>query len=44
MKKYKQNPKIVVTENLKKKLDELKQYKRETYEDTIWRLIKKCKD
>ena len=41
MKQYKQNPKITVTEELKKKLVELKQHKRETYEDTIWKLIEK---
>jgi len=40
MKKYKQKPKIVVSEKLKKKLDKLGN-KGDTYEDIIWRLIKK---
>ena len=37
--KKKQNPKIAVSRNLKKKLDNIKEHKRETYEDIIWRLI-----
>jgi len=40
MKKYKQNPKIVVTKELKETLDKLGN-KGDTYEDIIWRLIKK---
>ena len=39
----KQKPKIVVSEELKKKLDSLGKYK-ETYEDIIWRLIKYFKE
>ena len=38
--KFKQKPKIVVSEKLKKKLDNLGS-KGDTYEDIIWRLIKK---
>ena len=38
----KQKPKIVVSEELKKKLDSFGKYK-ETYEDIIWRLIKNDK-
>ena len=40
IKKYKQKPKIVVSEKLKDKLDRLTTKKGETYEDIIWRLIK----
>ena len=40
MGQYKQKPKIVVSKKLKKKLDKLKVYPRETYEDIIERLIK----
>jgi hypothetical protein len=39
MKTYKQNPKIVVTKELKDKLDSIGK-KGDTYEDIIWRLIK----
>ena len=39
MKTYKQNPKIVVTKELKDKLDSMGK-KGDTYEDIIWRLIK----
>ena len=39
----KQKPKIVVSEELKKKLDSFGKYK-ETYEDIIWRLIKYFKE
>ena len=40
MKKYKQKPKIVVSEELKKELDKLVKTKQDTYEDIIWRLLK----
>jgi hypothetical protein len=40
MKIYQQKPKIVVSSELKEKLDKIKKYQRETYEDIIWRLIK----
>jgi len=36
----KQKPKIVVSSEVKSKLNKLKQYSRETYEDIIKRLIK----
>jgi hypothetical protein len=35
---HKQKPKIVISEELKKKLDSLGK-KNDTYEDVIWRLI-----
>jgi len=38
---YKQKPKIVISDEIKKKLDKLKKHDRETYEDTIKRLLKK---
>jgi len=38
--KLNQKPKIVVSEKLKKRLDNLGK-KNDTYEDIIWRLIKK---
>ncbi len=37
----KQNPKIAVTIKLKNELDKLVQSKKDTYEDIIWRLLKK---
>ncbi len=37
----KPKPHIVVSEKLKKELDKLVKKKSETYEDIIWRLIKK---
>jgi hypothetical protein len=36
----KQKPKIVISSVIKRKLDKLKQYPRETYEDVIKKLIK----
>jgi predicted CopG family antitoxin len=36
----KQKPKIAISNELKAKLDKLKQYPRETYEDVIRRLLK----
>ena len=42
MKKYTQKPKIVISEKLKEKLDNLGK-KTDTYEDIIWRLIKNAK-
>ena len=36
-------PKIVIDENTKKNLDEIKLHPRETYGDTIKRLLKQCK-
>ena len=41
MEKHKQNPKIAVSEKLKKELDKLVKNKSDTYEDIIWRLMKK---
>jgi predicted CopG family antitoxin len=43
MKKYIQKPKIVVSEELKNKLDKLKLCKGDTYEDVILRLIENGK-
>ena len=37
-------PKIVIDKKIKKKLDKLKKYPRETYEDVIKRLLKKWKN
>lgn len=37
----KQKPKIQITEELKKELDKLVKNKQDTYEDIIWRLLKK---
>ena len=41
MKQYNQKPKIVVSEKLKKELDKIKIHSRETYEDIVWRLLRK---
>lgn len=37
----KQKPKIVISEKLKKELDKLVEKKSDTYEDIIWRILKK---
>jgi len=39
--KYRQKPKIVISEKLKIRLDKIKIHNRETYEDIIWRILKK---
>ena len=36
-----QKPKIAVSKELKRELDKLVQNKPDTYEDIIWRLLKK---